>query len=255
VASTTAAVIPARFASTRFPGKPLALISGVPMIVWVARAAQRAERVDRVLVATDDERIHDAVVAAGFEAVMTDPDLPSGSDRVAAAVDTLDVAPDLIVNVQGDEPLLDPVDLDVLIAAAERQAIGTLARPFEDASRVEDPNVVKVARAESGRALYFSRAPIPYGASSYLQHVGIYAYPPAVLKRFVSLSPSPLERAERLEQLRAMENQIPIQVTLCQSSSPSIGVDTPADLERVEDVLRRSNLSPSGMGHAPQAAS
>lgn len=225
------------------------------MIVWVARAAAAASRVDRVLVATDDTRIADVVRDAGFEAVMTDPAVPSGSDRVAAAVDSLDVQPSLIVNVQGDEPLLDPVDLDALIEATGDDAIGTLARPLVDPDRIADPNVVKVVRAESGRALYFSRAPIPHGASSYLQHVGLYAYPPAVLKRFVSLAPSPLEKSERLEQLRAMEHGIPIHVTLCLSSRPSIGVDTPADLERVEAVLRQSKPSVSGKGHAPQAAS
>lgn len=256
MAASAAAVIPSRFAATRFPGKPLADILGVPMIVRVARAAAAAERVTMVLIATDDPRIASVVEEAGFPAVLTDPALPSGSDRVAAAIATLEVEPPLVVNVQGDEPLLDPRDLDALIEATGEDAIGTLARPFEDAQRVDDPNVVKVVRAASGRALYFSRARVPYGAPSYLQHVGIYAYPPAVLARFVSLRPSPLEKAERLEQLRALENGIPIDVTMCVSERSSIGVDTPEDVLRVEQELRRQeSTGSSGNSHAPQAAS
>lgn len=240
MAPSAAAVIPARFDSTRFPGKPLAEIAGVPMIVRVAERANAAERVDLVVVATDDERIERVVRDAGFESVMTDPGLPSGSDRVAAAVRTLGEQPQLVVNVQGDEPLLDPRDLDALIAEAKEDGIGTLARPL-DPELADDPNTVKVVRARSGRALYFSRAPVPHGAAQRLHHVGIYAYPPHVLERFTALEPSPLERAERLEQLRALENDIPIYVTMCQSESPSIGVDTPEDLLRVEQELGKSH--------------
>lgn len=257
------AVIPARFAATRFPGKPLADIAGLPMVVRVARQAAAARSIDQVLVATDDHRIAQVVERAGFTSVMTPSDCATGSDRIAWAIrERSGPGPALVVNVQGDEPLLDPRDLDALVKAtlADPGSIGTLARPLPELGRFTDPNVVKVVRAASGRALYFSRAPIPYGVEPNtvqpLLHVGIYAYPPEVLSRFVALPPSPLERTERLEQLRALENGIPIQVTMCVSERPSVGVDTPEDVARVIEELRHRNLlgnehaaAPNGHAH------
>ncbi len=240
------AVIPARYGAQRFPGKPLLDLAGLPMVVRVARAAAAASRITRTLVATDDPRIEAAARAHGVEVVMTPADCPSGSDRVQAALMALaGPAPALVVNVQGDEPLLDPRDLDALVeatlarreAAPGRELIGTLARPL-DPARFGEPSLVKVARALDGRALYFSRAPIPAGSAAPLLHVGIYAYAPEALRRFTALEPSPLERAERLEQLRALEHGIPIHVTLCVSERPSLGVDTPEDVAPVLAELR-----------------
>lgn len=242
-AGPAVAVIPARFASERFPGKPLADIAGVPMIVRVCRQAAKA-RLDAVYVATDDERIAHVVRGAGFAAVMTSPACASGSDRVAEVVRGLAEPVGVVVNVQGDEPLVDPRDIDALVDAtvAHPEAIGTLARPLTDPERFTNPNVVKVVRAPSGRALYFSRGPIPYGldgaSDGALQHVGLYAYHPGVLARFTALAPTPLERRERLEQLRALENEIPIHVTMCVSDRPSIGVDVPSDVEAVLEALK-----------------
>lgn len=235
MAKTTIAVVPARYASQRFPGKPLADIRGVPMIVRVAAQAAKASRVDRVVVATDDARIQAVVAAAGFEARMTSETCASGSDRVAEVAQQIPA--DLVVNVQGDEPLLDPRDLDALIEAAyaHPEGITTLGRPVPSAEALADPNLVKAVVSPQGAALYFSRAPIPHGAApeDAIAHVGLYAYPPAVLARFTALAPSPLERTERLEQLRALENGIPIHLQMCVSDRPSIGVDVPADLDAV----------------------
>lgn len=242
-AAPAVAVIPARYASERFPGKPLADIAGVPMIVRVCRQAAQA-RVAAVYVATDDERIAHVVREAGFAAVMTSPACASGSDRVAEVVQGLAEPVGVVVNVQGDEPLVDPRDIDALIEAtrADPEAIGTLARPLSELERFHSPHVVKVVRAPSGRALYFSRAPIPHGLDGLprgaLQHVGLYAYHPSVLARFTALAASPLETRERLEQLRALENGIPIHVTMCVSERPSIGVDVPADIEAVLEALK-----------------
>ncbi len=242
----TIAVIPARYASERFPGKPLVPIAGVPMIVRVARQAAASKQIDRVVVATDDRRIRDVVTQAGFEVVMTSANCASGSDRVAEVARSVPAS--LIVNVQGDEPLLDPADLDALVrsATAHPDAITTLARPISGPAAFANPNVVKLVRGLTGQALYFSRSPIPHAAPGTqppaLQHVGLYAYPPAVLARFTALPASPLEKLERLEQLRALENGIPIHVTMCVSVRPSIGVDVPEDLAEVlSELERRTN--------------
>lgn len=248
------AVIPARFDAQRLPGKPLIDLGGTPMVVRVAERTACATRIDRVVVATDDARIRDAVEAAGIEACMTSSDCKSGSDRVAAAVGMLQEVPDLVVNVQGDEPLIDPRDIDALVAEAllHPDGLTTLVRPLHPAhppapadgstydpmdDPMDDPNTVKVAVSYDGRALYFSRAPIPYGSTSPQMHVGLYAYPPKILDAFVALPMSALERTERLEQLRALEAGIPIYVTACVSAQASISVDTPEDVVSVRRWL------------------
>lgn len=232
-------VIPARFGSTRFPGKALADVAGRPLIVRVAENAARARLADRVVVATDDERIAEAVASAGLACEMTATH-PTGTDRIAEVAARH--AAGLIVNLQGDEPLLPPGDVDALIAFMLAQPawdIGTCAHAFAGADSWREPNVVKVVTARDGRALYFSRAPIPgmfpgsgqSGHLAALRHVGIYAYRREALLRFACLAPTPLERAEGLEQLRALENGMRIGVVTVKGGP--VGVDTPADLERV----------------------
>lgn len=241
-------VIPARYASTRLPGKPLADIAGQPMIVRVAAAA-RSSRADGVWVATDDERIVSAVRQHGFDAVMTDANHLSGTDRIAEVADQLnwDDA-DIVVNVQGDEPLLDPALID-LVAGALRgdpdAAMATAAHPLTSAADFFNPNVVKVVCDARGRALYFSRAPIPWDRDQFAdrrdalpedlpaqRHIGLYAYRVSFLRRFGELAASPLERCESLEQLRALWHGYSIQVVSI-DHPPAPGVDTPEDLERV----------------------
>jgi len=231
-------IIPARYASERLPGKPLVDIGGKPMIVRVLEKALLARGVERALVATDDERILEAVRSAGGEAVMTPADCASGSDRCAAAARQLG-ALDVVVNVQGDEPLLDPRAIEELLRAFEDPAVelATLARELET-GELENPNVVKVVRDLRNDALYFSRAAIPFlrgeGARP-LAHVGIYGFRAAFLQEFTSLAATPLERTEKLEQLRALEHGHRIRVL--DTSYRSIGVDTPEDLERVRALI------------------
>ncbi len=238
---TAIAVIPARWASTRFPGKPLAEIAGEPMISHVIRRAAAAELITEVVVATDDPRIAEACEAAGAIAVMTG-DCRSGTDRVAEAVIGRS-GWDLVVNVQGDEPLLSARNIDLLVkgmASAPQVAMGTLCRPLP-AGRYDDPNAVKVVRALDGRALYFSRSTIPFrreptqAQKSALLHLGIYAFTRVGLQTFVGLEPSPLEKMESLEQLRALENGMDILVL--DALDEAIGVDTPEDLQKVERLL------------------
>jgi len=237
------AVIPARWDSSRFPGKPLALIAGRPMIAHVVERARGARRISSVIVATDDRRVFDAAVQAGAEAVMTG-ECASGTDRVAAAALCRDDW-QICVNVQGDEPLLSARNIDVLVggmAAAPRTEMATLCRPL-DLDRVTDPNAVKVVRRADGRALYFSRAQIPYprrvgeAAVQPRLHLGIYGYRRAGLETFVGLAPSPLERTESLEQLRALEHGM--EILVLDAPDPAFGVDTPEDLERAEQMMRR----------------
>lgn len=231
-------VIPAREQSERLPGKPLADIAGRPMIVHVLERASRARGVERVVVATDSERIAQVVVDAGGQAVLTSPDCPSGTDRCAVAARELGT-PEVVVNVQGDEPLLDPGAIEGLLGAFDDPAVemATLARPLAKEER-DNPNVVKVVRDLRGDALYFSRAPIPHprgeGAQA-LAHVGIYGFRGAFLQRFASLPPTPLEQTEKLEQLRALEHGHRIRVLVTEYRS--IGVDTPEDLQRVRRLL------------------
>ncbi len=232
-------VIPCRMASTRLPGKPLADIAGRPMAVRVWERATAAD-LGRVVVAAAEREIAEAVEAAGAEAVPTDPALPSGSDRVMAAVAALDPgrAHDVIVNLQGDMPTIDPAAIRAAVdaLAAEPEAdIATLAALTDDPEERASPNVVKAvlalaAGAGRGRALYFTRAPAPWGEGPVFHHVGLYVYRRSALERFTALPPSPLEKREKLEQLRALEHGMRIEAALIDDAP--LGVDAPADLER-----------------------
>ena len=247
-----AAVIPSRYGAERFPGKPLHPIAGIPMIVRVLEQAQKARRVDLVLVATDDERIARAVEAAGGRAVMTDPALPSGTDRVWAAVKDLNVQ--VVLNVQGDEPMMDPVNVDRVagfLLDHPEFPLATVALPIDDAAEIANPNNVKVVRADDGRALYFSRSPLPYrrrpepGLPT-LKHLGLYGYRKDALRRWTSLPPHALERAESLEQLRALAAGMAMAVL--DAASDSIGVDTIEDARRVEEILLRMEMGAGAAG-------
>ena len=235
------AVIPARWGSTRFPGKALAELAGEPMIAHVVRRAFAADTVDHVIVATDDERVAAAASAAGAEAVMTGVH-PSGTDRIAEAVEGRGDW-ELVVNVQGDEPMLSGANIDTLVRGMRVHpeiGMATLCRPIT-ADAVEDPNAVKAVRDVRGRALYFSRSVIPHpreleaAQTLWRLHLGIYGFRPKTLAEFVSLQPSALESAEGLEQLRALENGIDI--LIIDAPDPAHGVDTPEDLERVRHLL------------------
>jgi 3-deoxy-manno-octulosonate cytidylyltransferase (CMP-KDO synthetase) len=235
-------VIPARLKATRLPDKPLADIGGEPMILHVWRRAIEAD-CGPVLVATDAEAVRDAVLQAGGEAVMTRPDHPSGSDRVFEAVLAHDPAGKLgaVINLQGDLPTLDPALVRACLRALEAGAdIGTIAARIVREEERTDPNVVKVVGTPAGadsilRALYFTRATVPYGEGALYHHIGIYAYRRAALERFVALPPSPLELREKLEQLRALEAGMRINVGLV--DTVPLGVDTPRDLERARELL------------------
>ncbi|ABS61874.1 3-deoxy-D-manno-octulosonate cytidylyltransferase [Parvibaculum lavamentivorans DS-1] len=240
-------VIPARMASTRLPGKPLADICGTPMIVQVWRRAMEAG-VGRVVVAAAEKEIADAVREAGGEAVLTDPDLPSGSDRVWQAV--CEVDPEghhtVILNVQGDLPTLDPALIRTAYEALVRPGadISTLAATITVEEERTNPNVVKaVASFGEGRlarALYFTRATAPWGEGPLYHHIGLYGYRREALARFVALPPSPLEVREKLEQLRALEAGMAIEVALV--DTVPLGVDTPADLEKARAALARRSV-------------
>lgn len=239
--------IPARMASQRLPGKPLADINGKPMIVRVWERAMAAE-VGPVIVAAAEPEVVAAIEAEGGQAVLTDPVLPSGSDRIHAALEGFDPSGrfDVVINLQGDIPGLEPAMLRAVVAplASSELDIATLATPFENAEAAADPNIPKPALAGRPgdawrRALYFSRAPVPHdrdgGGEPYYQHIGIYAFRRAALTRFVSLPPSPLEEREKLEQLRALEAGMTIAVALVDSMP--LSVDTPADLQTACNIL------------------
>lgn len=238
-----AAVIPARYASTRFPGKPLADLGGKPMVVRVCERA-RASGADPVCVATDDTRIADAVRKHGFDVRMTRADHASGTERIAEAAAQLGLADEaIVVNVQGDEPLIAPQLIARVAAALEanpQASVATACHPIHDAADFANPNVVKAVLNAQGEALYFSRAAIPHprsGAPQALRHVGIYAYRAGFLKRYASLAPSPLEVAEQLEQLRVLWHGYRIATVIEEGAVPP-GVDTPADLQAVLKLLR-----------------
>ena len=242
----TIGIIPARYASTRFPGKPLHLIAGKPLVQHVVERCREAQSLADVIVATDDERI--AKVAREFCTVeMTRADHPSGTDRIAEVAARLDC--DAVVNVQGDEPLIAPAVIDAVASALEDAEMTTAATSVSNISEYSDPNAVKVVVDAAGRALYFSRRTIPFVRDSaqespeqqlatfpFLKHLGIYGYRRDTLMRLVEFAASPLEQAERLEQLRALENGIGIAVCLVEYES--IGVDVPEDVQRVEALLR-----------------
>ncbi|RYC09696.1 3-deoxy-manno-octulosonate cytidylyltransferase [Ciceribacter ferrooxidans] len=238
----TLVLIPARMASTRLPGKPLADICGQPMIVQVARRAREAD-VGRIIVAVDDPRTFEAVEKAGFEVVMTRADHPSGSDRIYEALTKAD--PDrrieTVINVQGDLPTIEPETIRAALRPLEneRTDIATLTVEITDEEEKTNPNVVKVVGSPISttrlRALYFTRATAPHGAGPLYHHIGLYAYRRAALEKFVSLPPSPLERRESLEQLRALEAGMRIDVEIVKSIP--LGVDTPADLEKARQIL------------------
>lgn len=245
------AVIPARYASSRLPGKPLLEIGGEPMVVRVWRQA-RASGADRVVVATDDERIREAVEAVGGEAVMTRADHPSGTDRLAEVADRLGLGDEaILVNVQGDEPLLPPALIDQVarrLADDDTAAMATLAEPIHDVETLFNPNVVKVVRDLGGAALYFSRAPIPWDRDAFvarpellttdawLRHIGLYAYRAGFLRDYRDWLPTPLEQLEQLEQLRALQQGRRILVALAREAHPA-GVDTAEDLARVRALV------------------
>lgn len=245
-------VVPARYASTRLPGKPLADIAGKPMVVRVVEAAQRSGAFE-VWVATDDRRVADAVLAHGQRVAMTAPFHASGTDRIAEVAEAFGwLDDDIVVNVQGDEPLIDPAlvaDVAQALAADPAAAIATAAHAIADAAEFLNPNVVKVATDAAGRALYFSRAPIPWPRDAFAvsrdelpagfgarRHIGLYAYRVSFLRRYGRLAPAPLEQAESLEQLRALWHGFHIRVIDC-LHAPAAGVDTPEDLARIRAMF------------------
>ena len=241
-------IIPARYASTRFPGKPLADLCGKPMVQWVYERSALCEAVDKVIVATDDQRIANAVMAFGGDVVMTRADHATGTDRLAEVAEGLDA--ELIVNVQGDEPLIAPAMIQAAVApllADHSIPMGTLRAPLTSLDEFRNPNVVKVVTDRQGFALYFSRAPIPYPRDfaeqleqrwselATAKHVGLYVYRRSFLLDYPHLPKTPLEEQECLEQLRALEHGYRIHVAT--TDLVGQGVDTPADLERVRAIL------------------
>jgi 3-deoxy-manno-octulosonate cytidylyltransferase (CMP-KDO synthetase) len=243
--SGAVAIIPTRWASTRFPGKPLALLAGKPLVQHVWEKCQRAKKLSRVIVATDDMRIAEAAFAFGAEVAFTSPKHPTGSDRLAEVAARLRGAA-RIVNVQGDEPMIDPRLIDRLVGDMERNPrveMVTAATPFADFHAASDPNNVKVVTDRLGHALYFSRSLIPFdrdhrAAVVPLHHLGIYGYRRQFLLNFVRWKPTPLEQSEKLEQLRALEMGARIRVVL--TKYRSIGVDTPEDLAAAEQLVARA---------------
>jgi 3-deoxy-manno-octulosonate cytidylyltransferase (CMP-KDO synthetase) len=243
-------VIPARYGAQRFPGKPLAIISGKTLVQRVYEQAAKAKLLDKVIVATEDTRILEAVEAFGGDAMLTSPDCATGTDRVAEVARTYDC--ELVLNIQGDEPLMRPEMIDQLVGGMQSDAkcvMGTLARKLESSANLDNPNVVKVALAQNGNALYFSRSRVPFvrdartgdalewlKLAKFYKHLGIYAFRREFLFKFVQLPQSELEMTEKLEQLRALENGYAIKVLI--TPHDSIGVDRAEDIELVEEILR-----------------
>lgn len=250
------AVIPARYGSTRFPGKPLVLIKGRPMVQWVYERASRSRFINRVIVATDDHRIIQTVKSFGGEAVLTSKDHPTGTDRIAEVIK--DIACDLIVNVQGDEPLIRPEMIDQAISPLVSDPsipMGTLCRRIEDKKEIFDPNVVKVVSDENGFALYFSRAPIPWHRDAWQEipdhqeaglqfsvykHIGIYVYRRDFLLSYAAMQQTSLESIEKLEQLRAIERGYKIKVV--PTEYESFGVDIPEDLSKIQKFIENGRI-------------
>ncbi|MBP3231621.1 3-deoxy-manno-octulosonate cytidylyltransferase [Anaerovibrio sp.] len=239
----TLCVIPARFASTRLPGKPLADIAGKPMIVRVYQQASKARRLTGVIAAVDDERVYEAVVSNGGRAMMTAKDHPTGTDRLAEVAAAHPEA-ELIINVQGDEPMIEPAIIDELAAAFDDDPdlqMATVKSPMESQADINNPNNVKVVTDKNGYALYFSRSPLPYfrentGMTVY-KHIGIYAYKRDFLLEYAKMMPTQLEQTESLEQLRALENGYKIKVI--ETDYHFVGVDTPEDLAAVNAAYQK----------------
>lgn len=228
-----AGIIPARFASTRFPGKPLTLIHGKPMILHVAERVSMSQVLSEVIVATDHQDIFNLVQNAGFKAVMTRADHPSGTDRCAEAMDSLSEV-DAIINIQGDEPFIQQEHIELVADLLKNGApIATLVKPMQDINLKNNPNIVKAVVNAMNEALYFSRSPIPYSSDDgrFLKHIGIYGFQSDILKKITLLAPSALEIQERLEQLRWLENNFTIKVDFTDTESHSI--DTPDDLHKI----------------------
>jgi 3-deoxy-manno-octulosonate cytidylyltransferase (CMP-KDO synthetase) len=238
-------VIPARFSSTRFPGKILAPLAGKPMLQHVYERASQARYLSSTIIATDDQRIFDAARGFGARVRMTRTDHPSGTDRVAEIASAENA--EVIVNIQGDEPLIDPAAIDAAVLPVAHDpdiVMATLKKKIEDFSEIDNPNVVKVVTDRAGDAIYFSRCPIPFNrerasGATYYKHIGLYIYQRDFLLNYSSLPIGPLEQTERLEQLRALENGYRIRVV--ETEYESLGVDTPADLERVEKLFAWAN--------------
>src|SRR5882762_354845 len=243
-------IIPARWDSTRFPGKPLYEIAGKPLLRHVWERCRSAERIESTIIATDDMRIAEAAFAWGAEVALTSPKHQSGTDRIAeVAKHAKDFS--LIINVQGDEPLVDPELLNRIVSTLQRNrelGIVTAAHPFENPRDALSPHQVKVVIDRTGNALYFSRAPIPStkgsGPALFLRHQGIYGFRREMLLQFVKWKPAPLEQAESLEQLRALENGVRVHVLVTKHGSP--GVDRPVDAEAVAGLLRKRPTSSAG---------
>ncbi|MBS1683778.1 MAG: 3-deoxy-manno-octulosonate cytidylyltransferase [Bacteroidetes bacterium] len=235
-------VIPARYASTRLPGKPLIDIGGKTMIQRVYEQAQQSLTLTQVIVATDDQRIYDTVAGFGGAVVMTAPDHQNGTGRCAEVLAKTDQAPDVIINIQGDEPFIQPDQIDTLagLFSNEKCSIGTLIKKSEDMELLQRPSIIKATVDKDLRALYFSRSVIPFRrnpdlTTTYYKHIGIYGYRAEVLREIVKLPPSPLELTESLEQLRWLENGYTIYTAL--TDHESIAVDVPEDVERVRSLI------------------
>ncbi|MBN2409593.1 MAG: 3-deoxy-manno-octulosonate cytidylyltransferase [Candidatus Aminicenantes bacterium] len=240
ILNRAAAIIPVRYDSRRFPGKALAPILGKPMIQWVYEGVKQARLVDKVIIATDDRRIQEEAQGFGAAAVMTSKDHGSGTERAAEIAQ--DVDNKIIINIQGDEPLISGRHVDSLIETLEDGNIPTasLMTRVNDTASIDDPNMVKVAVDINGYALYFSRSPLPYRAADFFYlHIGIYGFQRDFLLRFPGLRPSRLERTEKLEQLRILENGF--RIRMIEVPHPALSVDTPRDIIRVEEVLRKRN--------------
>ena len=240
------AIIPARFASTRFPGKPLAILAGKPIIEPVYERV--SEIVDDVDVAVDDQRSFDCVESFGGKAIMTSPNHKSGTDRIEEAFEKLQVKADVVINIQGDEPFVQASQIETVMQCFEQETtqIATLGKPFENMESVANPNSPKIVTDLNGYALYFSRSVIPFvrgkeqkcwlNSFSFLKHIGLYAYRTDVLREITKLPQSPLELAESLEQLRWLQNGYKIKVGL--TNTETVGIDTPEDLQRAEAFLQ-----------------
>ena len=243
-------IIPARYASTRFPGKPLCMLGNMTMIERVYRQVSKVKALHYICVATDDERIYNTVKQFGGNVVMTSPENRSGTDRCADALHSIPnvSTDDVVINIQGDEPFIQVQQIESLIACFNNPSIqiATLIKPLCEQEDINDPNVVKVVKDINNNALYFSRYPIPYLRNTakhvpdFYQHIGIYAYRVATLKKIVLLPSSSLEQAESLEQLRWLENAFPIHTEI--SAYQSIGIDTPADMEKALKYIQTMNL-------------